>query len=126
MKRIAFYFTPLFFLIFTISCQYDNEEDLYIDLPTCDTVNVIYSKSVKPILSGSCYSCHAVSNAPTLGSGIDLETYTELMVQIDNGRLLGAINHASGFSPMPKAEAKLDDCSIDIIEEWINQGAVND
>lgn len=51
IKRIIFWLTPLLFSVFLISCDYDNEEDLYIDTPTCDTVNVIYSKSVKPIFS---------------------------------------------------------------------------
>lgn len=126
MKRITFWLTLLFLTIFLISCQYDNEEDLYVDIETCDTINIIYSQSVKPIFAANCYSCHSVGNAPTLGSGIDLETYSELMSQVNNERLLGTINHAQGFSPMPKGESKLDDCSIDKIEAWINQGAVND
>jgi len=44
---------------------------------------------------------------------------------VDNGKLLGAVTHASGYSPMPKNQAQLSDCNIQKITNWINKGALN-
>lgn len=105
-------------------CTYNNEEELYGDLE-CDTVGVAYLASVEPIISANCYSCHSQANAPSFGSGINLEGYAAFKIWIDNGRLLGTIKHESGFSPMPKGAPKLSDCNISIIEAWVDAGALD-
>jgi cytochrome c5 len=125
MKQFTSWLGLLAFSFFLVSCEYNNEEELYGDKQDCDTSNVAYSQTVKPILTASCYSCHSVSNANTFGSGINLETYSELMIQINNGKLVGAISHSPGFTPMPQVGAKLDDCSIEKIKAWINEGAAD-
>lgn len=109
-------------LLFGVSaCYYDVEEELY---PTteCETNEVTYSAVVLPIIDNNCYACHDAAN--NFG-GIILESYEELKPYVDNGSLLSVIRHESGFSPMPKNRAKLLDCDIAKIEEWINQGAPN-
>ena len=129
MKRIFQLMTFLFFINFMTSCYYDNEERLYptVDSSTsCDTTNVTLSQSVKPILQSRCLSCHGKSTANGLGSGINLETYSELSKWVTNGKLEGAINHTPGYVAMPQGAAKLDDCSINKITAWINNGALND
>ncbi|MBN1987718.1 MAG: hypothetical protein JW761_15505 [Prolixibacteraceae bacterium] len=124
MKHINSWMMLILLSVAFFSCRYDNEEELYGDA-ICDTSNVTYAQTVKPILTASCYSCHSVSNANSFGSGINLETYSELMIQINNGRLVGAISHSPGYTPMPQVGAKLDDCSIEKIKAWINEGAAN-
>jgi hypothetical protein len=52
---------------------------------------------------------------------VNLEDYGKLIVHIENGKFLGAIRHAPGFSPMPQGESKLADCDIEKIENWIDQ-----
>jgi hypothetical protein len=42
-----------------------------------------------------------------------------------SGKLLGTINHAAGFSPMPKGGAKLSSCRIATIKKWIDAGMLN-
>ena len=38
---------------------------------------------------------------------------------------MGTINHASGFSRMPKGGGKLTDCEISQLQKWIDNGILN-
>ncbi|MBW8684989.1 c-type cytochrome [Chitinophaga rhizophila] len=111
-----------------VSCSKDNEEDVNNPNPgggggtTCDTVDMRYTANIQPIIQSNCYSCHGNGNA---SGGISLGNYASLKTQVDNGRLVGAITHASGFSPMPLGGAKLSDCNINKIRAWIARGAQN-
>lgn len=119
-------FSALFtgFLLSGVGCTFENEEDYYAHLQ-CDTANVTYSASVRPIIQNSCYACHAAGTANTAGAGINLEGYAALKAFItDNpGLLIGSIRHVVGYSPMPKSAPKLPECEIRKIELWIIQGA---
>ncbi len=88
----------------------------------CDTTNVTYTATIKTLIAGKCQGCHSGS-APQ--GGIDLSTHTGLKAKVTDGRLWGAINHASGFSPMPKNGNKLSDCEISQIRIWIDKGSPN-
>ena len=104
------------------SCYNDKADQLY---PTtiCNTTAVTYSGDVSKIMNQSCTmsSCHNVAAA----GGYDLSGYAGVKTAVDAGRLIGAITHASGFSPMPKNAGKLSACSIDQITAWVNAGAPN-
>jgi hypothetical protein len=102
------------------SCYYDVEEELYPTLE-CSTNGVTYSGVVEPIIKSKCYKCHDAANN---NGNITLEGYANLKQYVDSGQLLGAIKHLSGFSAMPKNEAKLIDCNIQKIEAWVNEGAL--
>jgi len=106
---------------FTTSCYYDTEEDLYGTIE-CSLDDVGYTATILPIISDNCYQCH--DQASNFGN-ITLEGYGALKAYVDNGQLLGAIKHQSGFSPMPKNLSKLLDCEIEKIEAWVNAGALN-
>jgi uncharacterized membrane protein len=108
------------------SCYYDVEEELYPSSGGCDTANITLANKVKPILQGQCYACHSAANAGATGAGINVETYTNLKAQVDNGKLLKSIKHESGASAMPKgSSSKMDACEIMIIEKWVSKGAPN-
>ncbi|MEZ4950222.1 MAG: hypothetical protein R2879_13170 [Saprospiraceae bacterium] len=92
------------------------------DAVVCDTSNVTYNSSVKPILQTYCYGCHAGSGF--LG-GIDYTNYSGVKATVDNGKLWGSVNHASGYSAMPQNGAKLSACDLQIIKTWIDAGAVD-
>lgn len=104
----------------TSGCYYDVEEELYSD-GICDTLSVTYTASIKPIMdSYSCSGCHADA------AGKDLSTYNGVKAVVNSGRLLGSINHVSGFRPMPEApRSKMPACAINKIQAWINQGMPN-
>ena len=106
-------------VIFMQSCYYDNVEDLYPQLPECDTTNVTYSNNVWPIINSNCTGCHG-GNAPA--GNIRLENYNDISSAANNGSLLGTIRHENGWSPMPKGGGKLNNCDIAKIETWVNQG----
>ncbi len=101
------------------SCYYDNYEDLAAGGNACDTVSMTYSADIAPLLLNHCTGCHG-GQAPA--GNISLETYDQVKVQALKGSLLGTIEHAQGWSPMPKNEAKLDPCTISKVKAWINRG----
>lgn len=105
------------------SCVYHNEEDDYPQPGSCDTVNVTFSSSVQPVLQQNCLSCHSNNTASSLGGNIKLEDYQDVKLRADDGSLLGTISHESGYSSMPRGAPKLDDCTISIIEIWINSNS---
>ena len=116
----------LLIIIFTVvisnaSCYYDKEEILYPQ-SVCDTAHVTFSSSVVPILSSNCYSCHSGSSP---SAGIKLDNYTSVKVQVDNGKLWGAVSHLPGYSPMPKNGTKMNTCNLAKIKKWIDAGALN-
>lgn len=105
------------------SCYYDNGDDLLTGGSSdCDTLNMTYTNHIEPIISMSCIGCHSGS-APS--GNISLETYDDVKATANDGSLMGTIDHAPGFSAMPKNSPKIDDCSISQIAAWINQGTKN-
>ena len=106
-------------IIFLHSCYYDNVEELYPQVPECDTTNVTYSNDVWPVIEGNCTSCHS-SGSPS--GNVSLSNYHEIVAAAQNGSLLGTIRHEDGWSPMPKGGGKLPECDIRNIETWVNAG----
>ena len=89
----------------------------------CDASGAVtFSSGIIPILSSKCTGCHG-SNNPQ--AGINLSIYSGVKAKVDDGRLWGAVNHLSGFSPMPKNGSKLSDCEIAKIKKWMDSGAPN-
>lgn len=120
-KRLLIAISLLGLLAFSLnSCYKDNEEDLYGN--NCQTTNVSFNATIKPIFSANCVSCHSGAGA---SAGIRLSNHAEVSAAVDGGRLLGAIRHQSGFSAMPPSGPKLTDCQISQIEAWIAQGKPN-
>jgi hypothetical protein len=103
------------------ACYYDSEEELY-GTPECNLTDITYSTAVLPIIVDNCYGCHKQS---ANSGNVNLEGHTQLKKYVDNGQLLGAIKHESGFSAMPKNVAKLLDCEIQKIEAWVDAGALD-
>ncbi len=100
----------------TAGCVYKKE---MVSAPCVIPATVTYTAQVQPILSTNCYRCHS---AATLISGIQLDSYAALKAYALNGQLYGVITHSPGYRPMPDDGGKLDDCSIAIIKQWIDNG----
>jgi hypothetical protein len=108
------------------SCYSDKEEVLYPKGCDTDTISVIsYSIHVEPIVINQCYACHNNVNNASIGGNIKLEGHTNFTLAIQNNNVLGSIKREPGVSPMPKNAPKLSECSIRLIEKWVNQGALN-
>jgi hypothetical protein len=88
----------------------------------CDSNQFRYSTNVNVVLTTFCTGCHSGVGA---SGNVDLSTYTSVRSIALSGRLVGAITHAVGYSPMPKGAAKLSDCQIAQVRKWIAAGALN-
>ena len=89
---------------------------------TCDSTAFKYAADIAPIMSTFCNGCHGGSFP---SAGINTSTWSGLQASVTNGSLLGSVQHASGFSAMPKGTAKMDECNITKIRKWIQAGAIN-
>ena len=122
MKKL-FFFLSLFLVLVLIffSCSKKSEEELGAGT-ICDTNNMTFAINIKPILQNFCFSCHGNGLSQ---NGINFDTYPRVKAVADNGKLVGAISHASGFAAMPQSAPKLSDCNINKIKAWVNSGALN-
>ena len=118
MKKLLL---PGLLLMALSSCYNDKQEDLY-PAGGCNTDTVTYSRTIQPILNQNCAlsGCHDAASAM---SGVVLDNYNGAKAKQD--RLVGVINHETGYSPMPKGLPKLDDCTIAKITKWVAGGAPN-
>ena len=87
----------------------------------CNTDNMSYSYDIWPTLNNNCTSCH--SGSSPLG-GVNIENYNDVKILVDNSSLVNVLNSINGAPLMPPNN-ELDQCSIDEIEQWINDGALN-
>jgi uncharacterized membrane protein len=121
MKKII-QITLVILIAFITGCYYDSEERLYPSIYNpCDDAIPTFSKTVTTILQ-PCMACHSNSSASGSGGGIKLENYADIQ---SNGRMMGAVNHTSGYSAMPKGGGKLTDCEINQLQKWIDNGMPN-
>jgi mono/diheme cytochrome c family protein len=120
MPQLKRHLAILFACICISGCYYDVSEELYPAAESCDTSQVTYTADIQVMLQQNCLSCHAVSANQ---GGVILEGYAQVKTYADNGRLLGSISHASGFSAMPQGGAQLPACTINKVRAWINHGA---
>ncbi|MCX6280699.1 MAG: cytochrome c [Bacteroidetes bacterium] len=105
------------------ACYNDNEYDLYpFSGAQCDSTNVSYSKTIVPITSANCNSCHSTSNP---SGNVITDTWAGLSKVANNGKLWGGVNWEPGYVTMPNLGVKLSACDLGKIKNWINQGAPN-
>ncbi len=112
-------------------CYYDNQAELHPST-YCDTSGTVsFANDILPIMNTSCGAqrsdCHQ-NNATASGYG--LANYTDVdFTVVDNGDVfLKSITHDPSIPSkwMPKGvSSKIDDCSIQKIEAWLNQGRPN-
>jgi len=88
----------------------------------CDTTIFTYSGAVQSIMQDNCVACHS---GTLQNGGVDLSNYTGVHAVAINGKLIGTVTHAAGFSAMPQGANKLSDCNITQIQKWIDAGAQN-
>jgi len=116
--KLKFIFLSL--LTLTLICCGDDDEDM---MPAdCDTVGITYTNTVADIFNASCAipGCH-VPNTATFS----LVDYNAALIASGFGRMVGALNHEPGFTPMPNppGSPQIAQCDIDKIEAWIADGA---
>jgi hypothetical protein len=126
------YFLAVTLIAMITGCYYDNIDELHPNIGPCvvpDTIS--YANDIVPIMTNSCgatdFGCHNTSSNSTSGWG--LNSHLELTNTVDNTEFLKVIKHDPSIDAgkwMPKgSSSKIDDCSIQKIENWINQGMQN-
>lgn len=88
----------------------------------CDTSSVSFSADVNPVIETYCRSCHSGNNP---SGGVSLDNYENIKTNAENGKIYGAISWSDGFVMMPQGGDQLDDCTIQKIKAWIDDGANN-
>ena len=111
-----------FFLTVMTGCSYESVEEMAPKVP-CQTPTVVsYTLSISPLLDRNCRTCH---NPTLLTGGVNLEDFAELKRRASTGQLIGVVSHAPNFARMPKDRAKLSDCDIALLKQWVDAGALN-
>ena len=86
----------------------------------CDSTNVSFVATIIPIINTYCRGCH---NSALQSGGVELDTYVGVQSVAKSGQLMGGL---TGILPqMPQAGAKLSNCYIGTIRQWIKEGAKN-
>ena len=108
------------------ACVNNKRDQLFPTIGNCDTSGITYSGYIKQVTATKCAlsGCH---NAATASGGVVLETYAGVKDATSGGRLIGAITHSTGFTPMPEplGSPQLDACTIAKISKWVADGALN-
>ena len=102
-------------LLLVTSCSKDDDPVN----SNCSGLTPTYTADIKPIISSNCLSCH---NGTQSESGIDLSTYSGVKSMADAGRLLGALHHQNGFTPMPKDAPQLSSDKLQLFDCWVQNG----
>ena len=71
-----------------------------------------YAAVISPIFDANCRECHASNVASALGGGNVFGDYQSIRRHSATA-LLGSIEHAPGYDPMPKDRARLSACDIE-------------
>ena len=118
----------------TTSSASTPEVSLATDSPTeeaqvAPASSVSYSKDVYPIFEASCIKCHGVEK---VSRGLDLTGYEKTMTGSVKGPVVlpgdadnSLLVKLSAEGKMPKQGAKLTPEQIEIVRNWVIQGALN-
>lgn len=104
-----------------------NKKNIIVLLILNFIFSISYYQEIQPIFNQYCTSCHIGNFA---SAGLDLTTYEELMAGGDNGSVVNPGDYESSIlwivtdnGYMPLYEANLSDENINLIKDWIEEGA---
>ncbi|MBL7857276.1 MAG: hypothetical protein JNM57_06275 [Cyclobacteriaceae bacterium] len=121
MKNLLKIIAPLV-LVFLGGCYYDQEGILYPEGNCTAPLSPSFNTDILPLLNTRCNNCHSGAYA---SANIKLDSYAEVIKYVNNGSLMGSINHTGEYSPMPKNSGKMPSCEIQKIQNWITSGSLN-
>lgn len=125
-KNIRFILSLL--LIFAAACTSDSESDLIDDGNGGDDDNnggpITYNADISSLINSACLGCH--SSPPRNGAPFALTTYDLVVTRAENGSLLTAISRQSGTPGAMPPSGRLPQATIDLIEQWIDDGLLEE
>ena len=102
-----------------MSCENSSESDLIEQ--TDPTENISYNIHIRPIINANCVSCDA--NPTINGASVPMTDYTQVKNVFENTNALDRMNRQPGQSGfMPLVGTRLPQASIDLVEQWMNEG----
>ena len=85
-----------------------------------------YSLEIQPIFNSYCTSCHGNS------AGLNLTSYNNVMDGSYNGAVIMPFSHSASelwqrinYGQMPPGDNNLTQAQINLIAQWIDEGALN-
>ena len=113
-----FFFSLIIVAAVIASCSSDSEDPM----ATCEPDNLTYTNDIAAIINTNCATtdvCHTATSTRIFS----LADFNAVNLQIPENRISGAINQLSGFAAMPRNAERLDDCTIAMIDQWLDDGA---
>jgi mono/diheme cytochrome c family protein len=93
------------------------------------TLTVSFANDILPLLQSRCINCHGGERTQ---EGLSMKTYTDLMAGSKNGPVITAGDANNSLladlvatQKMPKRGPKLTPPQVQLIVDWINQGALD-
>ena len=106
--------------LFHVGCYYDNIERKY-NQSGCDLTSVSLTIVVKPLVDQFCVACHQGSSP---AAGLLLEGYQDVKASVLQGEFSIRINKPLSDPLKMPPNALIDSCSIEKINIWIANGAL--
>jgi len=104
-------------------------EALATDAPVAQEGTVSFANDILPIIQSRCINCHGGDRTE---EGLVLKTHADLMAGSNNGFVVTPGNATDSLlvelvttQKMPKRGPKLTPPQIQLITDWVNQGALN-
>ncbi|MFQ3576542.1 MAG: hypothetical protein SNJ77_08915 [Cytophagales bacterium] len=117
MKTVLVSLFIIAFLIFHGGCANNKLESLK---PNCDTTNVTFISSIKPVFEAKCYNCHE-GRFPSGGINLRDEVYVTANAEL----IMKTIRYDAGVIGMPIGE-RLPNCEVQKFEVWVRNGGLLD
>ncbi|MBK9927592.1 MAG: hypothetical protein IPP66_20165 [Anaerolineales bacterium] len=97
--------------------------------PASDAATVSFANDIAPILTGRCVNCHG---GDRVEEGLNLKSYADLMAGSDNGTVVtpgdadnSLLVELLATNKMPKRGPKLTPPQVQLVIDWVNQGALD-
>ena len=103
-------------ILFLVGCEYDETE--------CSVIEVSYSSDIQPMIDAKCSSCHS---GPTPESGLDLTDHQQVSDSLTCIDILQVVSLELGDDNImpPSPNPPLTDCQVDLFQNWVDQGRLN-
>ena len=123
MKKVTRISCGLFLFSFLVGCGTAEVQEELKDV--CFDGEPTFSKDVWPIFQSNCVHCHGAEVYARKADGNLFSGYDDVKSKLDEGLIIGNIEHQPGFINMPYRKNKITDCEIQIIKSWVHAGAKN-
>ena len=111
------------FVLSIFSCSYDSEGDLIEAVDPIDPNTVVtYTDNVETIIQNACVGCHA--SPPVNGAPFSLINFEQ--VNLRASAMLNRMSLQSGAAGAMPPSGRLPQATIDVFEQWIDDGKLED